>query len=108
MFGCNSPQLMQLCSHSCTQCRVATAGKLVPPPPPQPPIGHPVRSMQIRGDFHVGKMGVSLQVWSHVLNAPTLRRTFFGLTLTKKDEVVEVVEVGSYFGRSSVKLGVPL
>ena len=25
------------------------------PPPPQPPIGHPVRSMQIREDFHVGK-----------------------------------------------------
>ena len=25
------------------------------PPPPQPPIGHPVRSMQIRGDFHVEK-----------------------------------------------------
>ena len=26
-------------------------------PPPQPPIGHPMRSMQIRGDFHVGKNG---------------------------------------------------
>ena len=24
-------------------------------PPPQPPIGHPVRSIQIRGDFHVRK-----------------------------------------------------
>ena len=34
---------------------------LPPPPPSQPPIGHPVRSMQIRGDFHVGKMGVGLQ-----------------------------------------------
>ena len=33
------------------------AGKLAPPP--QPPIGNPVRvrSMQIRGDFHVGKNG---------------------------------------------------
>ena len=31
------------------------------PPPPQPPIGHPVRSMQIRGDFRVEKMGVGLQ-----------------------------------------------
>ena len=30
-------------------------------PPPQPPIRHPVRSMQIRGDFHVEKMGVGLQ-----------------------------------------------
>ena len=30
-------------------------------PPPQPPIGRPVRSMQIRGDFHVGKNGVGLQ-----------------------------------------------
>ena len=28
--------------------------------PRQPPIGHPVRSMQIRGDFHVEKMGVGL------------------------------------------------
>ena len=31
-------------------------------PSPQPPIGHPVRSMQIRGDFRVRKkMGVGLQ-----------------------------------------------
>ena len=30
-------------------------------PPPQPPIGHPVRSMQIRGDFRVRKNGVGLQ-----------------------------------------------
>ena len=29
------------------------AGQLVPPP--QPPIGHPVRSMQIRGDYRVRK-----------------------------------------------------
>ena len=27
------------------------------PPPPQPPIGHPVRSMQIRGDSRVRKNG---------------------------------------------------
>ena len=26
-------------------------------PPPQPPIGDPLRSIQIRGDFGVGKMG---------------------------------------------------
>ena len=42
---------------------VATGGKrsnLPPPPPPQ--IGHPVRSMQIRGDFRIRKkMGVGLQ-----------------------------------------------
>ena len=25
---------------------------------PPPPIGYPVRSMQIRGDFHGGKMGI--------------------------------------------------
>ena len=30
------------------------AGQLAPP---QPPIGHPVRSMQIRGDFRVRKNG---------------------------------------------------
>ena len=35
---------------------VATGGKRGTPPPP-PSIGHPVRSMQIRGDFHVGKNG---------------------------------------------------
>ena len=41
---------------------VATGSKRgnLPSPPPQPPIGHPVRSMQLR-DFHVGKMGVGLQ-----------------------------------------------
>ena len=30
-------------------------------PPKKPPIRHTVRSMQIRGDFHAGKMGVGLQ-----------------------------------------------
>ena len=30
-------------------------------PPSQPPIEHPVRSMQIPGDFQVGKIGVGLQ-----------------------------------------------
>ena len=29
---------------------------------------------------------------SDVLHAPTLRRTFFGLTITKEEGVVEVVE----------------
>ena len=68
---------------------VATGGNL----PPQPPIGHPVRSMQIRGDFHVGKNGGMFKgfTYSHVLHAPTLRRTFFGLAITKKG-AVEVVE----------------
>ena len=71
---------------------VATGGKrgnLLPPP--QPPIGHPVRSMQIRGDFHVGKKwGLGSQdLFSH---ASTLRRTFFGLAITKKEGAEEVVE----------------
>ena len=42
------------------------------------------------------KMGVGLQdrevYSSHVLHAPTLGRTFFGLTITKKERVIEVVE----------------
>ena len=32
------------------------------------------------------------QICSDVLHAPTLRRTFFGLTITKKERVVEIVE----------------
>ena len=31
---------------------------------PQPPIRHPVRSMQIRGDFHVGKNGGRFTVFA--------------------------------------------
>ena len=62
-------------------------------PPPQPPIGHPVRSMQIRGDFRVlKKWGWVYRICSDVLHALTLRRTFFGLTITKNEGVVEVVE----------------
>ena len=71
--------------------RGGEAGQLAPPP--QPPIGHPVRSMQIRGDFRVRKKwGQVYRIYSEVLHALTLRRTFFGLTITKKKGVVEVVE----------------
>ena len=35
----------------------ATGGKGGSLPPPQPPIGDPLRSIQIRGDFGVGKNG---------------------------------------------------
>ena len=67
------------------------AGQLAPLHPPQ--IGHPVRSMQIRGDFRIRKkMGVGLQDLLRRFNAPTLRWTFFGLTITKKEGVVEVIE----------------
>ena len=31
-------------------------------PPPPPPIGHPLRSIQIRGDFGSRKMGVGLEL----------------------------------------------
>ena len=62
------------------------------PPPPQPPIGQPVRSMQIRGDFRVGKNGGRFTGFSHVLHASTLRLTFFGLAITKKDGAEEVDE----------------
>ena len=36
---------------------------------PEPPIGHPLRSIQIRRDFEVGKMGVGLHrgVAQHIL-----------------------------------------
>ena len=62
--------------------------------------------MQIRGDFHVGKKwGSVYRICSHVLHAPTLWRTFFGLAITKKEGVVEIVEgVTLQFARPSVKL----
>ena len=31
-------------------------------------------------------------IYSHVLRASTLRRTFFGLTITKKEGIAELVE----------------
>ena len=72
---------------------VATGGKRGNLTPPQPQIGHPVRSMQIRGDFRIRKKwGLVYRICSDVLHAPTLRWTFFGLTITKKEGVVEVVE----------------
>ena len=65
----------------------------LPPPPRQLPIGHTVRSMQIRGDFRVRKNRGRFTGFSPTfLHAPTLRRTFFGLTIKKKEGVVEVVE----------------
>ena len=50
--------------------------------------------MQIRGDFHIRKkVGVGLQdLLPRFLHAPSPLRTFFGLTITKKEGVVEVVE----------------
>ena len=49
--------------------------------------------MQIRGDFRIRKNGGWFTGFSpDVLHAPTLRWTFFGLTITKKEGVVEVVE----------------
>ena len=49
--------------------------------------------MQIRGDFRIRKKwGLVYRICSDVLYAPTLRWTFFGLTITKKEGVVEVVE----------------
>ena len=61
--------------------------------------GHPGRLVQIRGDFHVGKNGVC-RVCSHVLHAPTLWLTFFGLTITKKEEVVDIVQGVAMVGTS--------
>ena len=42
--------------------------------------------------FPCRKKNWGLQDLLHVLHAPTLRRTFVGLTITQKEEVVEVVE----------------
>ena len=82
-------------------------------PPPQPSIGHPVRSMQIQGDFHVRKK------WGGRFTrfAPTFyrNRNYGGRSLVlrlRKKEFVEVVKVGivlmaSYYGRSSVKMRGP-
>ena len=67
------------------------AGQLAPPP--RPPIGHPVRSMQIRGDFRVRKNRSKFTGFS-----PTfyMHRRYggrsFSLTITKKEGVVEVVK----------------
>ena len=62
--------------------------------------------MQIRGDFYVKKKWGRLTRFAPTfyLHAPTLRRTCFGLTITKKEAVVEVVEGVRYFSRPSVKL----
>ena len=38
------------------------------------------------------KWGLVYRICSNVFHAPTLRRTFFGLTITKKEGLVEVVE----------------
>ena len=65
-------------------------------PNPQPMIGHPVRSMQIRGDFRVRKNGSRFTGFA--LTFYTHRRRYGGrslvlrVTITKKEEVVEVAE----------------
>ena len=61
-------------------------------PPPQPPIGHAVRSMQIREDFHVGKNRSRFPGF-----APTfsMNRRYGGLLWSydyAKEGVVKVVE----------------
>ena len=77
-------------------------------PLPQPPIGHPVRSMQIRGDFHVEKNGGRLTLTGF---APTfyMNPVYGGRSL-----VLRLRKRGgckscwSYFGKPSVKLRGPL
>ena len=50
--------------------------------------------MQIRGDFRVRKIGVGLQdlLRSFTLTDATARRTFFGLTITKKRELWKMLK----------------
>ena len=59
-------------------------------PPPQPPIGHPVRSMQIRGDFRVRKDGGRF-----IGFAPTfyMHRRYGGRSLVLRLRKKGVVEV---------------
>ena len=76
-------------------------------PPPQPAIGHAVRSMQIREDFHVGKNRGRFPGF-----APTfyMNRRYGGrslvLWLRKRGSCKSCWR--SYFGRPSVKLWGPL
>ena len=62
---------------------------------PQAPIGHPVRSMQTRGDFHVDeKMGAGLQdLLPRFTCIDAVRRTFFNLFLQSSDYEKGDVEV---------------
>ena len=77
-----------------------------PPYPLQSPIGHSVRSMQIRGAFHVQKK------WEYLSLQNLLPRfTYTDATVDvlwsydyEKEGVVDVVEGVRYFGRPSVRL----
>ena len=61
-------------------------------PPPQPPIGHPVRSMQIRGDFRVRKNGVGLQGLLRSFTCTDATADVLWSYDYEKEGVVEVVE----------------
>ena len=78
------------------------------PPPLQPPIGHPVRSMQIRGDFHVWKNGGRFTgfVPTFYMHRRYGERSLV-LRLRKKREEWRSCW-RSYFGKPSVKLRSPL
>ena len=77
------------------------------PPPPQPPIGQPVRLMQIRGVFHVRKNGGRFTGF-----APTfyIHRRYGGHSLVlrsrKKRELWKLLK--ELHGRPLVKLQGPL
>ena len=75
---------------------------------PQPPIGHPVRSMQIRGDFRVRKNGVGFQDLLRSFTCTDATADVLWSYDYEKEGVVEVVEGVRYSGRPSVKLRGPL
>ena len=72
---------------------VATGGKRgnLPPPPTSDRTPREIDADQRRFSYPK-KWGLVYRICSDVLHAPTLRWTFFGLTITKKEGVVEVVE----------------
>ena len=62
------------------------------PPPPQTPIGHPVRSMQIRGDFRVRKNGGRFTGFAPKFSCTDATADVLWSYDYEKERVVEVVE----------------
>ena len=76
----------------------------LPPPPTSDRTSREIDADQRRFSYPK-KWGLVYRICSDVLHAPTLRWTFFGLTITKKEGVVEVVEGVTLVGLNSEAAG---
>ena len=63
------------------------AGQLAPPPPISDRTPREIDADPRRFACRKNGVGLHFKICSHVLHAPSLRRTFFGLTNTKKEEL---------------------